>query len=450
MIKAENLSFRYDHFGGKEREKVLKNINLTVEKGDKILILGEPESGKTTLSMILSSLIPEFVEGELEGKVYPEGDMKDRMDKYTLVPQNSGEFILSETVEDEISFPLESLGIGREEMKERVEKALSFWGLEHLREASTSELSGGEKRRLMLSTSLVTEPDFVIYDESFDDLDVSWREVLKKHIETSGEASVVMASRFISYFDSLFNRIYLLENGELKEWKGEGAVIPRPEAVKGRKNNRLECRNITFTHPRRSSNTPPFVLEVDDFSLESGEVVALMGPNGSGKSTFSRLLCGLDDMDRGSIVIDGKECGKEDLGRSVGYMFQNPDYQIFLPTVKDELSYSLSFLKISEKEKEKRLEETASLFSLDLSDTASLMSYGERKRLQSAIYYSLDRPFYILDELDSALSYKESVSILQRLSEKGAGILLITHDEEFAAMVAERRYRAQEGRIYEE
>ena len=143
MIKAENLSFRYDHFGGKEREKVLKNINLTVEKGDKILILGEPESGKTTLSMILSSLIPEFVEGELEGKVYPEGDMKDRMDKYTLVPQNSGEFTLSETVEDEISFPLESLGIGREEMKERVEKALSFWGLQHLREASTSELSGG-------------------------------------------------------------------------------------------------------------------------------------------------------------------------------------------------------------------------------------------------------------------------------------------------------------------
>ena len=189
---------------------------------------------------------------------------------------------------------------------------------------------------------------------------------------------------------------------------------------------------------------------MDDFSLESGEVVALMGPNGSGKSTFSRLLCGLDDKERGSIVIDGKECGKEDLGRSVGYMFQNPDYQIFLPTVKDELSYSLSFLKISEKEKEKRLEETASLFSLDLSDTASLMSYGERKRLQSAIYYSLDRPFYILDELDSALSYKESVSILQRLSEKGAGILLITHDEEFAAMVAERRYRAQEGRIYEE
>ena len=131
-------------------------------------------------------------------------------------------------------------------------------------------------------------------------------------------------------------------------------------------------------------------------------------------------------------------------------MFQNPDYQIFLPTVKDELVYSMSFLKINEKEKEKRLEEIAALFSLSLSDTASIMSYGERKRLQSAIYYSLDRPFYILDELDSALSYKESISILEKLSQKGAGILLITHDDDFAQAVAKRGYRAKEGRIYEE
>ena len=171
MIKAENLAFRYDSYGEKESEKVLRNINLTVHKGEKVLILGEPESGKTTLSLILSSLIPEFVDGEMEGKVCPECEMKDSMGKYTLVPQNAGEFILGETVEDEIAFPLESLGIERKEIIERVDKALSFWGLEALREASTTELSGGEKRRLMLASSLVTNPDYVIYDESFDDLD---------------------------------------------------------------------------------------------------------------------------------------------------------------------------------------------------------------------------------------------------------------------------------------
>ena len=450
MIKAENLAFSYDSYGEKESEKVLRNINLTVHKGEKVLILGEPESGKTTLSLILSSLIPEFVEGELEGKVYPECEMKDRMGDYTLVPQNAGEFILGETVEDEIAFPLESLGIERKEIIERVDKALSFWGLDALREASTTELSGGEKRRLMLASSLVTNPDYVIYDESFDDLDKGWRQVLRDHIKESSEASLVMASRFLSFFNDLFDRIYVLEHGELREWNGELSSIPTPHIIRKERNNILQCRGISFIHPRRSSFSSPFVLTLDDFSLKSGEVVALMGPNGSGKSTFSRLLCGLDTPSEGTIILDETPCNKERLERSVGYMFQNPDYQIFLPQVKDELSYSLSFLKINEKEKEKRLSETAALFSLSLSDTASLMSYGERKRLQSAIYYSLDRPFYILDELDSALTYKESISILEKLSRNGAGILLITHDDDFASAVADRGYRAKEGRIYEE
>ena len=450
MIKAENLAFRYDSYGERENDRVLKNINLTVNKGEKVLILGEPESGKTTLSLILSSLIPEFVEGRMEGKVYPECDMKDRMDKYSLVPQNAGEFILGETVEDEVAFPLESLGIEREEMVKRVDEALSFWGLDKLREASTTELSGGEKRRLMLAASLITKPDYVIYDESFDDLDRDWRKTLRDRIKESGEASIVMASRFISFVNDLFHRIYILEDGVLKEWNGELSVIGKPNIVAKGKNNRLQCRDISFIHPRRSSFSSPFILSVDNFSINSGEIVALMGPNGSGKSTFSRILCGLDTPSKGRIFLDNEECHKELLERSVGYMFQNPDYQIFLPTVKDELAYSMSFLKINEKEKEKRLEETAALFSLSLSDTASIMSYGERKRLQSAIYYSLDRPFYILDELDSALSYKESISILEKLSQKGAGILLITHDDDFAQAVAKRGYRAKEGRIYEE
>ena len=370
MIKAENLAFSYDSYGEKESEKVLRNINLTVHKGEKVLILGEPESGKTTLSLILSSLIPEFVEGELEGKVYPECEMKDRMGDYTLVPQNAGEFILGETVEDEIAFPLESLGIERKEIIERVDKALSFWGLDALREASTTELSGGEKRRLMLASSLVTNPDYVIYDESFDDLDKGWRQVLRDHIKESSEASLVMASRFLSFFNDLFDRIYVLEHGELREWNGELSSIPTPNIIRKERNNILQCRGISFIHPRRSSFSSPFVLTLDDFSLKSGEVVALMGPNGSGKSTFSRLLCGLDTPSEGTIILDETPCNKERLERSVGYMFQNPDYQIFLPQVKDELSYSLSFLKINEKEKEKRLSETAALFSLSLSDTA--------------------------------------------------------------------------------
>ena len=450
MIKGENLSFTYNSYGEEKNTEVLRNVSITVKKGEKVLVLGEPESGKTTLSLILSSLIPQFVEGKLEGKVYPEGDMKERMGKYTLIPQNAPDFVISESVEDEIAFPLESLGIEREEMVMRVSSALKSWGLEELRDVSTSELSGGEKRRLMIATSLVTNPEYVIYDESFDDLDPFGREKLKDHIKNSPEGSLVFASRYLSYFDSLFQRIYLLDHGELKEWKKEKWEIPTINIVKEKKNDTLECLGLKYIHPRRSSFSSPFYLSVPSFSVESGEIVALMGPNGSGKSTFSRVLCGLDKESDGVIKINGKEAEREERERSIGYMFQNPDYQIFLPTVKDELEYSLSFLKISEEEKRNRLEKLSKDFSLSLSSTASLMSYGERKRLQSAIYYSLNRPFYILDELDSALSYSQSVSILEKLASKGAGIILITHDEAFASSVATRVYRAKEGLISED
>ena len=127
MIKAEGLSFRYTQYSGEERPLLFSNISIEVNKGEKVLVLGEGESGKTTLAHILSSLIPQYEDGELEGTVLPTGDMKDRMDKYSLVPQNSSAFFISGSVEDEIAFPLESLGIEREEMKARVEEALKTW-----------------------------------------------------------------------------------------------------------------------------------------------------------------------------------------------------------------------------------------------------------------------------------------------------------------------------------
>ncbi|MGN1163636.1 MAG: ATP-binding cassette domain-containing protein, partial [Candidatus Ornithospirochaeta sp.] len=441
---------RYESYSHKKNPVVLEGIDLCVEKGEKVLILGEPESGKTTLAMVLSSLVPRFQDGELEGKVEPDGAINERIEEYTLVPQNASDFIISETVEDEIAYPLESLGVEDEEMKRRLDEAIRFWGLESLRDVSTGELSGGEKRRLMLASSLITNPKYVIYDESFDDLDPHWREVLISHIHKSDEASLVFASRPLSLFYGIFHRTYILENGRLREWKEEKNNLFSPKKCGMKKDVRLECRDIEFIHPRRSKITSPFALSVPEFVLEGGEVVALMGPNGSGKSTFSRLLCGLEKENKGYIEINGERSGSKARERNIGYMFQNPDYQIFLPTVRDELMYSLSFLKKSSKEKEKEVEETADLFSLDLGETASLMSYGARKRLQSAIYYALDRPFYILDELDSALSYEMSLSILEKLSSRGAGILLITHDNEFASIASSRRYRAEGGKIVED
>lgn len=456
-LEAEKLSFAYADYENGEGVKVLKGVSFSLSDNENILILGEPESGKTTLSLLIAALIPAYFDGEKKGNITIDGEESEKISplckKLSLVPQDSASFVITQTVFEEIVYPLESLETKREEMEVQLKKALSDWGLERLREAGTDELSGGEKRRLMLAAAEVTEPAFVLYDESFDDLDESWRKTLAQRIKERKHGSLVLASHYLDLFDELFDRVYTLSDGVLTEGGVNRYKTIELELKLSEKRGRkdlLSVENLTFERRRHSSlSIPPFELSVPSFTLKSGEIVSLQGDNGSGKSTFSRILCGLDAPLSGAISINGKKADSKLLLRSVGYMFQNPDYQIFLPTVKDELSYSLAFLDLTKEEKEKRLEEIALLFELKLGDVASLMSYGARKRLQAAIYYNLDRPFYILDELDSALSYKQALKFVSFLTDRGAAILLISHDSRFSSSISDRAYEAREGRIYE-
>jgi len=460
MLTLKDVSFSYRAYEGAKSEKVLSSVSLEVKEKENILILGRPESGKTTLSMVMSSLTPRFNDGDLEGSVLLDGNpfLGSDLEKLTLVPQNTSEYILHEDVTDEVAFPLESLCIDKGEMLPKIEQALRKWGLWNLREAGTSCLSGGEKRRLMLACAEISEPKAIIYDESFDDLDASYRERLRGEIASRKHASVVFASHHISYFCSLFDEIYSLESGCLRRIsesdaeKLYGSVnirFARKTKISGGK--AIGAKGIKLTRERKRGNGKDvFCLDVGDFELKRGEVVSLRGPNGSGKSTFSRLLCGLDEKESGVFSIDGKDASRNILKRSVGYMFQNPDWQIFLPRVEDELMYSLSFTSLPEKEKECKVDELASLFGLELSAVASTMSFGARKRLQCAIYHSLSRPYYILDELDSALGYAEAARMLELLSSTGAGILVISHDDEFSSAIASRGYAMDGGVMHEE
>jgi energy-coupling factor transporter ATP-binding protein EcfA2 len=180
---------------------------------------------------------------------------------------------------------------------------------------------------------------------------------------------------------------------------------------------------------------------VPDFHIASGEVVALVGPNGAGKSTLSRVLCGLDPLVEGSIAIDGTATAGKGLQTRVGYLFQNPDYGIFLPTVRDELGWSLRQIRhLGAQEREQMVSACARLFHLDLDDNPTMMGYGARKQLQAAVYYLLNRPFVIIDELDSGVTYAAAFEIVSLLRKSGAAIVIITHDRTFARNIAQRQY----------
>lgn len=466
LLEVRSLSFSYKSWTTAPQKTVIKDLSLSLKEGEKMLVLAPFDAGKSTLARILAGLCPKYLEGTMTGTVFLGGeDIRtkqpwDLVEKVAYVSQNPQEQFVASSVEDELAFPLESLGIERGEMHQRVLQAIRRWGLDPLAEASEAELSGGERKRVLLALSEMLNPRLWILDESYDDLDSSWRTFLTATIRESEKGIIVLASRFLPQFENLFDHYLLLADGSAKELPQQearkefsrlcGDCVLQPLASRTSKREPLlQAEHIHVRKQRESdSRKHMFSLDADEFSLHGGETITLLGDNGSGKSTFARLLCGLDKPEEGSFLIDGNKADASLLNRSVGYLFQNPDLQIFLPTVRDELSWSLQRDKrVTRSEVGEMVREVAELFSLNLDDTPTTMSYPKRKALQAAVYYSLRRPFYILDELDNALTYATAQAIVKLLLDLGSGILVITHDVAFASLVAEKGYRITDGKL---
>jgi len=469
-LSITNLSFTYHSYGEKACERIFDELNLQIKEGSKTLLLAPFDKGKTTLAKIICAVCPKYFPGTLSGNIEVFGSDLATVEPWQLlsvcsyVSQNPQEQFVANSVEEEVAFPLESLGLCRAEMQERVDTALKHWGLDRLRTSSSQELSGGERKRVLLAVTEAIDARFWILDEAFDDLDQKWRDQLKEMIKQGNKTVLVLASRYLAEFDTLFDQVLLLDEKKIVAPAQEQLLcrfsqlcqddLPNPLAAQvctPPSVRQLVCTDLIAERRRTSTlEEACFKVEVPHFSLQSGELITLVGPNGSGKSSFSRILCGLDGYLHGAIKVDGTPLSGKELSKKVGYLFQNPDLQIFLPTVNDELSWSLRRRRdLKTEEIRKKVAHCADLFGLSLSDTPATMSYPLRKALQAAVYYLLDRPFYILDELDSALTYHTALTIIRDLRQHGAGILLITHDKQFAKRVEQRTYSIEKGRLCE-
>lgn len=467
-LRISNLQFTYRSWKEEVCEPLFCDLSLSLVEGSKSLLLAPFNKGKTTLAKIICGVCPKYFPGTLNGTIELFGEDLSHLEPWELlgtcsyVSQNPQEQFVATSVEEELAFPLESLGIERAEMHRRITQALEHWGLEAMRTSSQQELSGGERKRVLLAIQEVLNPRLWILDEAFDDLDQRWRDQLKATIKASDRTILVFASRYLEEFSDLFDQVVLLDDKSVHTAPLNELLVrfshlcgdDLPSPLEGQTKNTdpqhmISAVNLEAQRKRLSTLLGrSFSLSVPDFHLESGELVTLVGPNGSGKSSFSRLLCGLDDPISGTLCLDGQKLAGKELSKKVGYLFQNPDLQIFLPTVEEELSWSLKRRKdLKAADLKNRVAECADLFGLKLSDTPTTMSYPLRKALQAAVYYLLDRPFYILDELDSSLTYYSSLSIIAHLKKRGAGLLLITHDRRFASRVAQRGYGIEDGRL---
>ncbi len=453
ILSVKNLSFQYPSYPGIENGPLFKNLSFDLEKGSMTVLLALPGAGKTTLSRILTNLVPSYTGGQLSGSIEKSG-------KTGIVFQNPDEQLFCSTAEKEVVFPLEAAGLPREEIGRRADLAFQKTGIEYLRFKKPIHLSGGEKRRLLISVLCATEPDLWILDETLEEIDVRGRDEILAFLKASGKTILILTAKMLDVYNKYADTFFIYKGGTLKQFPaGSGqefadevkaggfcldGAMPEEETInaleaKTLHNPVLKVENLHFSYPDSD-----FALNIENFALEQGKTTAVIGTNGCGKSTLSHIIAGLLTPSRGKVLLEGREVSTKTLNRSCSYLFQNPDYQLFLPSARAELEYGLKLQKLAQDEIEKRVQQAIKIFGIEHPDAPPvLMSYGQRKKLQAAIYWLLDKKIVIIDEADSGISSKEYRQIVDTFKQSPANpaILMITHDIQLAVLVADNIFR---------
>ncbi len=470
LLQIENYSFTYPSYPGLPSSPLFQEMNFTLNRGEFWVILGNPECGKSTLSRCLTGLYPGFTRAETEGRILLDGEnITDRsacdwIERVGIVLQGPDEQIVSSRCDDETAFALESLGLPPAEIRSRMERAFRRFSVTWPANRDPLSLSGGEKKRLLLAGLAMQDPDLWILDETLDELDRDSRSALLVELlrltAEEGKGILLFASKYSDVFASPEIRMAILDKGRLLPLespedshgllKSRGLMTEEDLSVlgtlpeSGHSRNFLELEDLRYTYP----GNPDFSLRIQSFSIPPGSVTLLSGPNGCGKSTLARLLCGILEPDAGHILVEGKRADRSLLNRYCGYLFQNPDYQLFLPTVADELALGLKHSRYSRQEKLDMIDRGVSLFRLPGRDAPpSLMSYGARKRLQGAIYSLLEKRVYILDEADVGLNFTDYELLTGELKKRGAALVIISHNRELHSDEHVRIYQMAEGRL---
>ncbi len=346
-----------------------RDVSLGVNAGERLLITGASGCGKSTLARCLVGLIPHLYNGELEGQVYLQGWRTDATplwqlaEKAGMVLQNTQAQMLASTVEDEIAFGLENLGLSRAEIAERIEASLDRFGLQKYRTHDPRRLSGGEGQRVMLAAMLSRQPPLLVLDEPLSMLDTTAAHDLVSHLnELAHQGSAIVVCEHRSrYFDGAGAfREYPLNNPSQSIAPNDSLLAPLSDTP----SFSLNIENLSVAFGQRQ------VIDHLSLNLASGQIVALVGINGSGKTTLLRSLVSLQRHEGKVQVNDGET-------PDLGLVYQNPDLQLFNPTVREEIMFRVT------RPNERLYDWLVTRLGLRRYETSSplLLSEGEKKRL---------------------------------------------------------------------
>jgi energy-coupling factor transport system ATP-binding protein len=450
VVELRGFSFAYPS----SREPVLNGIDLSVAPGGCHLITGDTGCGKSTLLLALKGLLPpDGSQGELR---FPR-DPQAGASRIGLVMQNPETQLLCPTVGAECAFGLENLRVPEARMKALISEALREVGLCTDLGTSVEHLSMGQKYRLMLASMLVMDPRLLILDEPAAQLDTEGlhrlREIVRR-LKAKGIGFVV-AEHDAEALAALADERRRLEKGMLVPAYdiGAGALLPGEQAPADPLRNRsgspaVETRGLAFAYPSGSG-----VWHDIDLRLDPGERAAIVGANGTGKSTLLRCLCGFLRPERGRLRVLGRKPVPRELSGRVGYLFQNPQRQLFETSVAADVAFTLKRLGWSE---DRRLDRVRSLLErcglAGMGDTSPYrLSYGQQHLAALAAILApgpdlllLDDPFVGLDP-----GKKEAiVRIIREMSdEQGTAVIYAGHRETERFPWAHSRYRLEGGSL---
>ncbi len=488
----------------------LSNVDLTIEEGELALLVGRTGCGKSTLLRAVNGLVPHFTGGLLTGAVTVDGrdtrthPPRELADIVGMVPQDPMSGFVTDTVEEELAYGMEALGIAPQTMRRRVEDILDLLGLAEIRDRSILSLSGGQRQRTAIGSVLTTNPSVLVLDEPTSALDPGAAEEVLAAIQRlvfDLGLTVLMAEHRLERVVQYADRLVVIENdGAVVH--GEPALLlasapvappvvelgrriglnPLPLSVRDARRATAAIRRelapqssadapgqnspTSLAQSRQDHQRPVGTVKhlsvlygkfaaVADLSTEirPGEIVALMGRNGAGKSTLLNTLVGLRKADLGSVTVgpDNEDPfgmpGSELLNR-VGLVPQEAGDMLYAQTVADECAAADRDARTAPGTVRALLERFAP--GIDDNTHPRDLSEGQRLCLVLAIVLSAQPPLLLLDEPTRGLDYpgkRNFTAVLQQLAEDGHGIVMATHDVELVASTATRVLIVADGEL---
>ena len=476
VIEFENFSFQYRV----QSSPTLKNINLTIYEGEKVVIVGPSGSGKSTIAHCINGLIPNIYKGTTSGAFKIKGqnalnhNIFERSNEVGTVLQNPDDQFIGLTVEEDIAFKLENLVVPQQEMIETVHKVAQLVDVDGHLSSSPHDLSGGQKQRVTLAGVLVDDIDILLFDEPLANLDpaagLHTMTLIDEIHKQTNKTIVMIEHRLEDVLYKPVDRVIVVNQGEIvadltpnqllassllqdvgireplyvTALKYAGCTITEemnPQCLE--QMDLTSCTDVVknwflATDVHLPKTDQPVILEFKDvsfgyqanqqtlkgvsFKIHEGEMISIVGKNGAGKSTISKLISGFYSPTSGTIEFKGEDLRQQTIkerAEKIGLVMQNPNQMISKTMIFDEVAFGLRIRGVNEEEVKRRVYETLKICGLYpyRNWPISALSFGQKKRVTIASILVLNPEILILDEPTAGQDLKHYTEIMEFLKE---------------------------------